>query len=82
MHNTSHDHHTPEVESNNVPTRFYWIIDHEELDWAPGLLVQELENEMYVHCVTSLEMELKTNSNDEPDFYSIDMPGVPCNMFG
>lgn len=43
----------------------YWIVDHEELLWSPGVLIKDVsEEQMHVQCI-----------NDD-DYYAIDKPAI------
>ena len=41
----------------------YWIIDHDELCWAPGVLVKDVsEAQMHVQCI------------EDEEYYAIEKP--------
>ena len=52
------------VEPGEGQNKLFWIIDHDELCWAPGLQKKDTPTEIHVQC-------LKTGS-----FYSIDKPAI------
>eukprot|EP00347_Sterkiella_histriomuscorum_P007684 403347970 len=48
------------MESNSQ--NLFWIVDHEELCWAPGKFVRDAGNEIHVQCI------------DDDQYYSIEKP--------
>lgn len=42
----------------------FWIIDHDELFWAPGKLIQDIGEEIHVQCTV------------DDEYFSIDKPAL------
>lgn len=64
MSTSTHHDHSAITEHEELPEA-YWIVDHEELLWSPGVLIKDVsEEQMHVQCI-----------NDE-DYYAIDKPAV------
>lgn len=53
----------PRVQVYNQQSDLYWIIDHEQLVWAPGVLVKDFsETQLHVQCIV------------DEEFYAIERP--------
>ena len=52
-----------EKDINEIMPEIYWIIDHEQLAWAPGVLLKDhSEQFMHVQCIV------------DEEFYEIEKP--------
>ena len=48
--------------ASNQDNDLYWIIEHDELCWAPGKKTEETKTDFIVQCIT------------DGDFYQVDKP--------